>query len=170
MLAEDRIYSPQATLRTSPPLRDWLPFALLAALILFFSTDWFSGDRVYSFLQEDLVRRPIREDELIDRVYLPVRKAGHILAFVLLGLSVFPLKKRGRDGFGYGVLWCTVVAVASELVQLFSQYRLPSLLDVAVNLGASALGLRLLFAPPAFLKRAGPPAKGAWSRAWSRAR
>ncbi len=151
-------------------MRDWLPFALLAALILFFSTDWFSGDRVYSFLQEDLVRRTIRENEFIDRAYLPVRKAGHILAFVLLGLSVFPLKKRGREGFRYGVLWCAVVAVASELVQLFSQYRHPSLLDVVVNLGASVLGLLLLFAPPAFLQRTAQPAKGAWSRAWSRAR
>lgn len=125
---------------------------MLSALILLFSTDWFSGDRVYSAIQEDLVGRPITEDDFIDRWYVPLRKTGHFLIFVLLGLSLFPLKKRSEDGFRRAFLCCTAVAVASELVQLLSQNRQPGMRDVAVNLVAAFLGLRLLFSPPAFLR------------------
>ena len=131
-------------------VRAWIPFSLLTAAIFVFSSDLLTGDRAYAAMQ-DALGTP-HDDLLFHYGHIAFHKANHLLAFTLLGLFTFPLR---NEASGQGPLralcCCACVALGSELFQFHSNSRSTQVTDVAINLGASMLGLWLLFLPPAFL-------------------
>jgi len=74
-----------------------------------------------------------------------------VLAFLLLALSAFPAKAGGPSGARRALGLCGLVALGSEALQAASDTRSPAVTDVAVNLLAALVGVRLLFVPPSFL-------------------
>ena len=76
-------------------------------------------------------------------------KAGHILAFVLLGLLAQQAYPESRDSWKlYG--WLLAYGLGIELIQYFLPYRSFSLLDLA----ADAAGLFIAFALMLTLRQA----------------
>lgn len=150
----------------------WLPFCLVAALILLFSTDFFSGGSVYMAVQTQVIEKVVTVD---DGFYyfeeFLFQKGSHALCFVMLAVAAFPLRKKPL-GAQLALSLCGLVALGSEMLQALSQTRKPAVLDVGIDLAAAIIGLNLLFHPPAPLARAGawlvertaPPLAGSGSR------
>ncbi len=130
----------------------WVPFVLFSAAILLYSTDWSTRDLDYV---SNMIE--VWDPSQGDYLWTAYNKTRHIVAFVLLGLATFPLKKRGPDGFRFALLCCALVASSSELVQRFSEIHRARLFDVAVNMVASLFGVRLVFTPRVFGRVPAPP-------------
>lgn len=125
----------------------WIPFILLIALIFVFSMDSYTRDYVYT--ADYISSLP---DPYAGHLWTAYNKARHVLAFLLLGLSTFPLRTR-RARFRLAVLCCALVGCASELVQLFSQSHVASVQDAALDVAAAAIGAFTIFRPVRFSSR-----------------
>lgn len=143
-------------------VRDWAPIAVLTVVLLLASTGWAPGSGTYWAFQRSLMGNPVIADEYIINYahygHTIYRKLSHVAVFLLLGLCMFPL--RGNPGaLRLAIFCCVIVALGSELVQVFSDTRRPKVYDVGLNLAGVLLGLRLLFHPPRFLRAV---ASGNW--------
>ena len=129
-------------------LRQWIPFLLATGLILIYSTDFYTRDFVYV---GDMVSS-VEDEALATDLWTAYNKSRHLVAFLVLGLAAFPLRKQAH-GFRRALLLCALVGSFSEFVQLFSQTHHAKVSDIMVDVVAATMGLRLLFAPPAFLQK-----------------
>jgi VanZ family protein len=109
----------------------WLPVVIWAAIILSASNDSFSADETGGLLERLFGR------EMPHAVNVAVRKAGHLLAYGILGALAFRANRRLAVAFGVVLL----VAVIDESNQGMTRLRTGSAWDVLLDLAGAALAI-----------------------------
>ena len=125
-------------------IKNWLPAALWAALIFFFSGDTFAGENTGRLLAPFLrYFVPHLSEGAIDWIHLAVRKLGHFSEyFVLAVLLVRALREEpARKRVGVGLALTALYAVSDELHQMFVPSRTASLGDVAIDIVGGICGI-----------------------------
>ncbi|WOO38828.1 VanZ family protein [Anaerocolumna sp. AGMB13020] len=137
----------------------WIPAMLIMVMIFMFSMENgnqssdLSGSLTKSMVEAvidaiDLELTQVKEENIIELIHTPIRKAGHLTEYALLGIAVaFPLlRKHGLKGkhlFITGLLICTFYAATDELHQLFVPGRAGMVTDVMIDAVGAGLGILL---------------------------
>jgi VanZ family protein len=128
-------------------ITNWLPIALWAALIFYFSTDQFSSSHTSELLEPLLTWLfPGISADRIASIHFALRKLGHLSEYMIFGvllLRALP-QERGRRFKGRHAA-CTVAfvfiyAVSDELHQGFVASRTASFGDVLIDLFGGICG------------------------------
>ena len=141
-----------ARLKTLPEsLKRWLPAAAWGGLILFASTGIASGQRTADFLQCLFAWFHFgsgHHHAHLGEVNFFARKSAHVLQFVLYALLVWhglrrapAVETRPLRVFFWAVGSATVLAFASEGIQLFFPMRSPLFSDVVLDVCGAVLGI-----------------------------
>jgi len=139
-----------------PRFRAWLAVVAWAALISFFSTDWFSGEHTGGVVLPILrALLPGAAPEQLLALHALIRKTAHVVEYTVLGaLLVRALREEGLRGpalvaaaVGIGVAF----AALDEFHQVFVPSRTPSPRDVAVDATGVVTGVLFMIAQRAGL-------------------
>ena len=153
-----------------PPLflKRWLPAAAWGALLLCASTGIASGENTAGFLQSLFAWFHIgsgHHPEYLGEVNFFARKSAHVLQFVIYALLVwrgFRLAPAMETRPGRIIFWAlgsaTVLAVASEGIQVFFPMRSPLFSDVVLDVCGAAVGILYALAFHAIPKAVRAPA------------
>jgi VanZ family protein len=128
-------------------IRNWLPIALWAALIFYFSTDQFSSSHT-SQLLEPLLNWlfPGISADRIAAIHFALRKLGHLSEYIvfaillLRALSQEPGRRFNARHAALTVAFVFVYAVSDELHQAFVASRTASFGDVLIDLFGGICG------------------------------
>jgi len=128
-------------------IRNWLPIALWAALIFYFSTDQFSSSHT-SQLLEPLVNWlfPGISADRIASIHFALRKLGHLSEYMVLAvllLRALPQERDRRFNARHAastVAFVFIYAVSDELHQGFVASRTASFGDVLIDLFGGICG------------------------------
>ncbi|MEI8386314.1 MAG: VanZ family protein [Verrucomicrobiota bacterium] len=147
-----------------PPLflKRWLPAAAWGAVILCASTGIASGEHTAGFLQSLFAWLHFgtgSHPERLGEANFFLRKSAHFLQFVIYALLVwrgFRLAPSKESRPGRIIFWAvgsaTVLAVASEGIQLFFPARSPLFSDVILDVCGAAVGILIVLALRAISK------------------
>ena len=133
-------------------LRYWLPVLAWAALISFFSTDTFHGDRTRGIVRSLLLFfLPDLNPETVELVHAVVRKLAHMGEYCIFTLILY----RGfRQDAPNGRRWrwalpALLVAVGfaglDEFHQTFELRRTGSIIDVGIDAAGASTGLAIIW-------------------------
>ena len=158
-----------ARLKTLPEsLKRWLPAAAWGALILFASTGIASGQHTADFLQCLFAWFHFgsgHHHAHLGEVNFFARKSAHVLQFVLYALLVWhglrrapAVETRPLRVFFWAVGSATVLAFASEGIQIFFPARSPLFSDVALDVCGAITGILCAFSLGLVLSRKTAPA------------
>lgn len=144
----------------SGPLRRWVPVALWAACISWFSTGAFSAQSTNRYIDPAL-RLLLGElsPEAFRLAHTIIRKSAHFVEYTILAaLTCRALTAPGTRVNARVVVrtlvYCTLYACADELHQFFVQNRTASPYDVAVDTTGASVGA-LAFAAVRGVRRSG---------------
>lgn len=115
-------------------LRKWLPVVLWAALILSAANDQFSDELTAGWLERAF------GVVLPEAVNVTLRKAGHVLAYAILGL----LGWRAERKVALAMAVALAVAITDETMQSMTITRQGSIYDVLLDTCGAALALGAL--------------------------
>jgi hypothetical protein len=124
-----------------------VPFLLVAGLIFLYSTDTLTAQTAIDRIESDILSGRVADDSRVwNLAYRTLTTLRHIIAFLLLGLSAYPLQRRRADSARYALMACGAVALGSEFFQgLYTSIRKPTVVDIAVDLSAAGAGLGVLY-------------------------
>lgn len=123
----------------------WLPVVLWAGLILSSSNDAFSATNTGGLLERIFGDVP-------PVVHMLLRKAGHVVAYGILGALAFRANRRVAIAFAVVLM----VASCDEWLQSRAAHRTGTPWDVLLDLAGAALGMFLLSRGKAFRRRDTP--------------
>ena len=146
----------------------WLPVAAWGALILFASTGVASGQRTADFLQYIFALFHFgsgAQPAHLGEINYFTRKTAHVLQFVIYALLVWralrlapAVETRPQRIFFWAVGSATVLAFASEGIQIFFPARSPLFSDVALDVCGAITGILCAFSLGLVLSRKTAPA------------
>ena len=121
-------------------LRYWLPVLAWAALISFFSTDTFHGDRTRGIVRSVLLFfLPDLNPETVELVHAVVRKLAHMAEYCIFTLILYrgfrqdaPNSRRWRWALP-ALLVAVGFAGVDEFHQTFEPRRTGSIIDVSID-------------------------------------
>jgi len=124
-------------------LKYWVPAILIAILVSFFSTEYFSGENTARVIFPVLRWLfPSASRHSLHLMHFFIRKLAHVTEFAALSIAVFHGVRGPRSGWRIDwALWTLVIAVLyaglDEFHQSFVPYREPRVRDVMIDgLGA----------------------------------
>lgn len=125
---------------------DWVlslvPFLCVTAVILAFCTDALTATSVAN---EVSARIGFQNDDSASLFFYSFCGMRHIAAFIALSLASLPFLRVRTHGWSVALAACGGVALLSEIFQgLVTATRKPAVIDVCVDLIATAAGLSLL--------------------------
>jgi VanZ family protein len=133
-----------------PRLRPWIPVAVWAAVIFFFSTDVFSSEHTRGIVVGVLhVLLPSARGETLLILHDFLRKCGHFVNYFIFGLLLFRAIRAAARGWQVRWAWIAILiaalyAASDEFHQSFVPSRGPSPWDVLLDtVGAAAAQLAL---------------------------
>lgn len=131
-------------MRLTEVIRYWLPAAALSALLLAFSGSEASSENSGTWLLWILAHltRPL-EPERFAILHFAVRKAGHVVAYGLLGALDFRAVRGPRFGWsarwaGLAIVLAGAVAATDEFIQSFVPSRTGAVSDFVLDVTAAA--------------------------------
>ena len=144
-------------------LRRWIPVALWAACISWFSTGAFSAQSTHRYIDPTLrILFGELSPEAFRLAHTMVRKSAHFVEYAVLAILMCRALTAPGTRMSTGVIvralaYCALYACTDELHQFFVSSRTASLYDVAVDAVGASVGA-LVFAAVRGARRGGAPA------------
>lgn len=135
----------------------WIPAVLAMIMIFLFSTEngkessGLSGSLTKSIVESvvhavDLSVTSEQEEHIIESIHTPVRKAGHLSEYTLLGITIafaltFCHRLLGKQLYLRSILICILYASSDEIHQLFIPGRSGMVTDVGIDTIGAVFGI-----------------------------